>query len=283
MLNETDNAALPLELAPIAESSHGSAAYYTYHIRASWHKSTMAIFEVAKLCYQAKETLSPEDKRKLLEPGGLPFSKPTFVKLALIGSDKRLELIQAELPPSFTAIYEIHQLDGDQLNTAVSTKVVHPDATRAEIMNFRRSCSSKRAEPQKGGSLSSSAGRTEAHGDAMGAHTLSKTGSIDAKEYQQSGSLQLAKQSSLQIEPGRLYELRIPSTTSAPDCEQITRALDSVIGLFGVEVVPITDLPSTDAELIPAEPVTANSSVKRSSRLNAQLKGSTSISPSLLE
>jgi hypothetical protein len=249
-------------------------------------KSTIAIFEVAKLCYQAKETLSPEDKRKLQEPGGLPFSKPTFVKLALIGSDKRLELIQAELPPSFTAIYEIHQLDGDQLNTAVSTKVVHPDATRAEIMNFRRSCSSKRAEPQKGGPLSSSAGRTEAHGDAMGAHTLSKTGSIDAKEYQQpaqNGSLQLAKQRSLQIEPGRLYELKIPSTTSAPDCEQISRALDSVIGLFGVEVVPITDLPSTDAELIPAEPVTANSSVKRSSRLNAQLKGSTSISPSLLE
>ncbi len=106
---------------------------YLKRITSHWQKATASILEVAALCADANSNLMRDEKRLLLEE--IPFSAATFSKLATIGSNQRLrgQRLRKLLPPSYSIIYAVAQLDHGELKAAVREKVISPTSTRAQI------------------------------------------------------------------------------------------------------------------------------------------------------
>ena len=92
---------------------------YANRIRAHWQRATASIMEVARLCAEANNRLSAAQKKQLVKV--LPFSGPTFSKLAQIGDDRRLHSnrLQKLLPPSYSIIYSVGQLEDGELKAAI--------------------------------------------------------------------------------------------------------------------------------------------------------------------
>jgi hypothetical protein len=116
-----------------------SVRSYADRIDAHWQKLTASIMAVARVCAEANEALTANQKKELFKL--LPFGHPTFSKLAQIGKDKRLQTakVQKLLPPSFSAIYEATQLEDEDLKAAIKQEVITPKARRSDIEDFRRS------------------------------------------------------------------------------------------------------------------------------------------------
>lgn len=106
---------------------------YAERIREHWLNATASIMEVARLCAEANDRLSRPDKRQLLE--AVPFSPPTFSKLAQIGTDRRLQStrVQKLLPPNYSIIYSVAQLEDAEFKTAIKEGIVNPTLKRAEL------------------------------------------------------------------------------------------------------------------------------------------------------
>ncbi len=111
---------------------------YRRRIEANWQKATGSVIEVAKACAEANKVLGTLQKRALI--GQLPFGESVFSKLAAIGGDKRLhtQRMLKNLPPNYSIIYEITQLDNKQLNGAIHKNIITPGVSRAEIVTIRK-------------------------------------------------------------------------------------------------------------------------------------------------
>ena len=123
---------------------------YATLISTEWRKATASILAVAKICAEANKILTPNDKKNLFKE--LPFKQSVFSKLATIGEDKRLtnSSFVEMLPPNYSTIYEIAQLTDDKLREAVSSKLINPRSTRANIIAFSQR---KTGIPQKPGEV----------------------------------------------------------------------------------------------------------------------------------
>jgi hypothetical protein len=82
-----------------------SVASYAEPIGESWRRSVEAIVEVARLCVEASERLTPQERGELIER--LPFSETVFSKLTKIGKNGRFQTpkFQRLLPPHYTIMY----------------------------------------------------------------------------------------------------------------------------------------------------------------------------------
>ena len=109
---------------------------YADRIQDHWHRATKSIMEVALLCAEANNQLIPADKKKLLKL--LPFTLPTFSKLAQIGNDPRLhsQKVQKLLPPSYSIMYSIHQLQDTELSAAIKEGVINPTLRRGDLVDW---------------------------------------------------------------------------------------------------------------------------------------------------
>jgi hypothetical protein len=109
---------------------------YRQRIAENWRKATTSIVEVAKVCAEANNSLSPAEKKLLFE--GLPFGQAVFSKLAAIGDDTRLHTPQMlkHLPPNYSIIYEVTHLEDKKLKAAVANKAITPSISRSEIVSL---------------------------------------------------------------------------------------------------------------------------------------------------
>jgi len=116
-------------------------------INQHWTKAVQSIFEVASACAEGNK-LDSAGKKRLFSL--LPFSPATFSKLASIGADNRLDdkSIRQLLPPSLSTIYEVQQLNDQQLQAAVAQGVLNPKVTRAELQKWgRRDAKTPKGKP----------------------------------------------------------------------------------------------------------------------------------------
>ena len=118
---------------------------YAERIKAEWHKSTESIFEIARLCAEAKEKLDDDDKKELIER--LPFERTRFSKLAKVGEDQRLQnpQILPLLPPHHTILADLTNLSDFELAAAVEAEVIHPRMKRARLTDW---VNARRGRPQ---------------------------------------------------------------------------------------------------------------------------------------
>jgi hypothetical protein len=126
-----------------------SVKSYADRIRAHWHRATASIMEVAHLCAEANNRLSAPNKKELVKV--LPFSGPTFSKLAQIGGDRRLQSIRVRklLPPSYSIIYSVGQLEDDELKAAVKDGIITPTLKRSDLDDWmeKKKYREKRIKP----------------------------------------------------------------------------------------------------------------------------------------
>jgi hypothetical protein len=129
-------------MAPRARSN--LVPYYASEIKARWQKVLESIFEVADLLIEAKKKLDPTDWEDLQDE--LPFSDSVATKLLKIGNDKRLRKARVYklLPSSYSIIYEIHQLKGDELELAIKGGQISPRMHRARFIKW---CNEQRFGP----------------------------------------------------------------------------------------------------------------------------------------
>jgi hypothetical protein len=118
---------------------------YAERISTNWHNTTASIIKVAADCYSARTNLSVSEKRDLIER--LPFGESMFSKLASIGEDKRLQEHQKLLPPSISTIDLLRKLTPEQFEIAKDEKVVRPDVTRDEIVEWKQRNGEKQNRP----------------------------------------------------------------------------------------------------------------------------------------
>jgi hypothetical protein len=106
-------------------------------IEENWYRASSSIFKVAKLCAEAKNTLTKVQLRELI--GQLPFERSIFSKLSAIGDNDRLcdPQLRQLLPPHYSIVYEVTKLTDEELDLAVDEGVIHPKATRVELIDWK--------------------------------------------------------------------------------------------------------------------------------------------------
>jgi hypothetical protein len=115
-------------------------------IEAAWDRTLAGILEMAKLCQEAKTSLTWEERKELYNR--LPFHRTQFEKLAAVGLHPRLQnpTLKTRLPPHYSTLYELCDLNDQEFDKAVAENVIHPKAKRADIINWKRE---QRGEPKK--------------------------------------------------------------------------------------------------------------------------------------
>ena len=111
--------------------------FYASEITQRWQKVLESIFEVADLLVDAKQKLDPRDWERLMDE--LPFSDSVARKLLVIGDDPRLRKTRVYklLPSSYSTIYEITQLKGEELNVALNEGRISTRMHRAQFIAWR--------------------------------------------------------------------------------------------------------------------------------------------------
>ena len=116
-----------------------SRALEDYHekICRGWLKTVQSILELATTFAEAEANLDENSFEKLLK--GLPFSRAKMSMLRQIGGDKRLyqNRVIARLPASYSTIYQVHLLHDDELERAIESGLLQPDAKREHIERVR--------------------------------------------------------------------------------------------------------------------------------------------------
>ena len=199
---------IPGEVFSVAE-----AAELGRKIGTSWQKTTRHILETAELCEAAYRRYASHGLSVVLRSAQM--SKPTFMKLAVIGRDQRLPRIQELLPPGFSIIYAVSQLSDEALNEAVKAGVIHPHARRAEIEALRK----------QGGSKNKGSAADEPPAAVK------------------------------EITAGGRYEFIVPKNIGAGACAQMRQILHRLHTKFGVEMVSIKELQAVSEPVVtPAVP-----------------------------
>jgi hypothetical protein len=169
---------------------------FASEIRSLWYRSVKEILDMAKACAAADRQLGPKQRKILVEK--LPFGESAFSKLVQIGKDLHIRDIIKWLPPSYSTIYLVSQMSKQQRESGIEAGVIHADATREDIENFRAGDRSSpkadpRSEPErrsaKANKAQESAGRSEQKtSDADEDFDFSLDDDEDSSEDDQNGS-----------------------------------------------------------------------------------------------
>jgi hypothetical protein len=132
VLKDTDNFSQGKFSDPDAITKYADA------ISSNWQRGVEAFLEIARLCADAEERLDPAQQAEL--KAKLPFGPATFSKFRQIGLDARLRKpeVQVLLPAAYTTIYTIACLNDEDLNVAITEKIINPDVKREQLEKWRR-------------------------------------------------------------------------------------------------------------------------------------------------
>jgi hypothetical protein len=88
---------------------------------------------VAKLCAEADQLIPRRLRHEFYER--LPFDRSVFSKLAAIGRTAALHNpdVESSLPPSYSILYIARKLTSDELDRAITNKIITPDTNRADL------------------------------------------------------------------------------------------------------------------------------------------------------
>jgi hypothetical protein len=113
---------------------NASVATFAKRISASWHGNTRSILKTALHCAEAFAALPRLARAELRQQ--LPFSAATFSKLNTIGQNVRLteERVVTALPANFSLIYAVSKMNDEELDSAIQTGILHPQAKRADLI-----------------------------------------------------------------------------------------------------------------------------------------------------
>jgi hypothetical protein len=105
---------------------------YRQRINASCRRTTTHLFELAAVCREAADLLSPAQVRDLLK-SELLLDRSMFWKYVKIARDQRIPDISAKLPASPSIVYEVTQLSDEQFSQAVDENLIHPQVQQSPI------------------------------------------------------------------------------------------------------------------------------------------------------
>jgi hypothetical protein len=110
-----------------------SVANYASQIGQNWERGVDAFMTIARLCAEANAQLTTAERGALLKQ--LPFGDSAFSKFVQIGNDHRLNTpeLRQLLPPHYTITYAVTLLTDQELQDAITEKVIHPDMRRGGI------------------------------------------------------------------------------------------------------------------------------------------------------
>jgi hypothetical protein len=149
----SDSRALPLQATTVVRtdadpangnfsqgkiSNRETVAKYADVITDNWRLGVEAFLEIARLCAEVQEQLDPAQLAEL--KAKLPFGAATFSKFRQIGLDARLRKpeVQILLPAAYTTIYAITCLNDEELNVAITEKLINPDVKREKLEKWRK-------------------------------------------------------------------------------------------------------------------------------------------------
>lgn len=126
---------LPKKLNKNTVKSRPGRRQWAAQINAAWRKSVEAIFETGRLLTAAKATLAHGQWQAMLA-GDLRFNPRVAQMLMEIEHDRRLvkPKIFSLLPPAYTTIYQISQLNDEQLQARVDDGTIRSDMKGREIV-----------------------------------------------------------------------------------------------------------------------------------------------------
>jgi hypothetical protein len=182
-------------------------------IGVSFQKAANEVMATAALCVAAYERHSTTSLSTVLRTARM--GKATFLKLVRIGRDERLAPIMLRLPPSYSIMYEVSQLDDRQLGEALAAELIRPDMRRAEIVCLRKPSNGK------GGRAGKANEKSLDGGSATRVKASETTNAL------------------ISASAGRRFELRVPSSASDQDSRHIEKMMERLHADFPVEIVPI--------------------------------------------
>ncbi len=105
-------------------------------INSCWQRTAQGVLDTARLCADAREQLEEEELEELKSQ--LDFSRPTFTKLAKVGAKSELyeEQVSALLPPHFSIVYQVANMDDEQRDRAIAQGVITPGMSRSELREW---------------------------------------------------------------------------------------------------------------------------------------------------
>jgi len=111
-----------------------SAAQYAEQINQSVKKTTLGFIETGKKCAEADKNLSAEEKKVL--HAELKMDKSTFSNYVAIGNCKALERFSAFLPPSRTTLYDLTDLNEEEIKRGIDEGDLSPSTTRQAVQSW---------------------------------------------------------------------------------------------------------------------------------------------------
>lgn len=108
------------------------------NILEAWFRGVPSILDTGRACCQADKALNPVQKKQLLK--SLPFSKSTFSKYVGIGATTWLydPEVQNQLPPKFSVIYLLSQLEKDDFNSFSDEGLLSPRLKRTDVERWTK-------------------------------------------------------------------------------------------------------------------------------------------------
>ena len=108
---------------------------YVERITESLRESVEKILNTSQLLVESEDNLTEIEFVDLVSL--LPISQSTISKLLLIGRNKYLPTKTNSLPPHWTTIYEISQLEETEFDDGVREGFINPSSTKRDIDLFR--------------------------------------------------------------------------------------------------------------------------------------------------
>jgi hypothetical protein len=120
----------------IGEETNKEISEAADEINGEYRNTTQGLLRLADRCVKWDKKFNKAAKEALIAK--LLFNKSTFSMMIKIGNDPRLAKIPELLPPSYSIMYEVAQLDDEKLETARKDGTLHPNVTRKQIQDLRK-------------------------------------------------------------------------------------------------------------------------------------------------
>src|SRR5262245_48220415 len=125
-------------VTPIRDDKPRTVTEWRNYISEPWQKAVESIIETGKRLIEAKESVAHGEWIKIFE-GNKPFSRYTADKLMAIARHPVLANVAPgqHLPPSWTILFELSQIQEDTLSEMIQEGLVHHELTRAEAYELK--------------------------------------------------------------------------------------------------------------------------------------------------
>jgi len=109
---------------------------FVQRISDSWRESVEKILQTSHVLVESEQQLSDTEFLDMVDQ--LPISQSTISKLLMIGKNSHLPNKVQYLPPHWTTIYEISQMDEQQIDKGIVEGFINPSSTKKEIDKFHQ-------------------------------------------------------------------------------------------------------------------------------------------------